>query len=69
MRTENSFKENGFELDPKIERWHQDFEKMKRNWADWCVKNATNYDSATQAWGAFIREHQQQAFHFDIYTK
>jgi hypothetical protein len=57
---------NGFAVDPKIEQWHHDFEQLKRNWAEWCVRNATKYDSASHAWSAFVREQQQLRLKIDL---
>lgn len=49
-----------YQTDPMIEQWHHNFEQVQRLWADWCVENATRFDSATEAWAAFIKEYQHQ---------
>ena len=51
------------EIDQKIEQWHRTFEELRQTWNEWCSKNAVNYDSASEAWGAFVdeqRKHQSR---------
>lgn len=57
---------NKFPIDPKIERWHQDFDKLQHIWAVWCVQNATRYATASQAWNAFVAEQRLNSFKIDL---
>jgi len=53
-----------YQVDPMIEQWHYNFEQVQQLWADWCVHNATRFDTAAEAWGAFIKEYQQQTSNY-----
>ena len=57
---------NKFSVDPKIERWHQDFDKLQHIWTAWCAKNASRYATASQAWTAFVTEQRLNSFKIDI---
>lgn len=49
-----------YQVDPNIEKWHSDFDRVQKLWAEWCALNATRFDTAIEAWGVFIKEYQQQ---------
>jgi hypothetical protein len=49
-----------YQVDPTIEQWHHNFDEVQKLWAEWCAINATRFDTAVEAWGAFIKEYQQQ---------
>ena len=57
---------NKFPIEPKIERWHQDFDKLQQIWIAWCAQNASRYATASQAWNAFVNEQRLNSFKIDI---
>ena len=55
-----------FPIDPKIERWHQDFDELQHVWTAWCAQNASRYTTASQAWYAFVTEQRLNSFKIDF---
>jgi hypothetical protein len=53
-------------IDTNIERWHCDFERLNESWALWCEENATKYNTASQAWSAFIDEQRPKGLTIDF---
>ncbi|MCG3208672.1 MAG: hypothetical protein FOGNACKC_02284 [Anaerolineae bacterium] len=49
-----------YEMDPAIERWHEEFERVRHLWINWCETNIIYCESASEAWLAFLEEMQQQ---------
>ncbi len=48
----------------RFKHWNQDFNQLEKEWVEWCMLKANEYDSVSRAWGAFIVEQQQKSLRF-----
>lgn len=49
-----------FERDPAIERWYEEFERVRQLWINWCENNIVYCESASEAWLVFLEEMHRQ---------
>jgi hypothetical protein len=53
-------------VDPVIEQWHHNFERVAEAWKAWCEENAVRYDTASQAWRVFVEQQRLSRWRFDL---
>lgn len=50
-----------FKIDPAIDCWYEEFERVRQLWIEWCEKNITRYKSMSPAWKAFVVDLHRQS--------